>query len=86
MRTLVDIPEPDLSLLTRLSQEEAISRAELVRRAIAHYLQPHRQTAALLGFGLWKDTAKLSARHADPNDGLAYQDKIRGEWDDRGTL
>ncbi len=72
MRTLVDIPEEELVLLNSLSKAENTSRAELIRRAITAFLQPHRETRPLPGFGAWKDF---------PEDGLAYQEKIRAEWD-----
>ena len=71
MRTLVDIPEEDLSLLNKLSEAENISRAELVRQAISTYLATRKQSEQVAGFGLWAD---------HPVDGLAYQKKIRREW------
>ncbi len=72
MRTLVDIPEEDLAILNDLSEAERVSRSELVRRAVASYVQPHKKSAPLVGFGLWKDF---------PEDGLAYQERIRAEWE-----
>ena len=72
MRTLVDIPEEDLAILNELSQVEKVSRSELVRRAVATYIQPHKKSAPLVGFGLWKDF---------PEDGLEYQHRIRAEWE-----
>jgi hypothetical protein len=72
MRTLIDIPEQYLQDLTTLGQQEKLSRAELVRRAIAAYLSDHKPQTALHGFGLWKDTAV---------DGVEYQQAMRSEWD-----
>jgi metal-responsive CopG/Arc/MetJ family transcriptional regulator len=72
MRTLVDIPERELELLTRLSAEQRVSRAELVRRAVSAYLEPHQLPASRSVFGLWRDRE---------DDGLAYQERIRSEWD-----
>jgi len=72
MRTLVDIPEEHLAILNQLSKSQKVSRAELVRRAVASYVQPHESAAPLFGFGLWKDF---------PEDGLAYQERIRAEWE-----
>ncbi len=71
MRTLVDIPEDDLSLLNKISRERQISRAELVRTAISSYLEPHRGAAEVSAFGLWRNTAE---------DGVAYQERMREEW------
>jgi metal-responsive CopG/Arc/MetJ family transcriptional regulator len=71
MRTLVDIPDDDLGLLKKLSKASAVSRAELVRRAIAQYLAAHRPAEKAEAFGLW------AARR---EDGLTVQKRIRGEW------
>ncbi len=72
MRTLIDIPEGDLKLLKHLSKMGKVSRAELVRQAISTYLGPHRESMAEQAFGIWKD---------EPRDGLAYQEKLRSEWE-----
>jgi len=71
MRTLVDIPDDDLSLLNKLSEAGNISRAELVRQAISAYLKTHKEDEREEGFGLWAENSV---------DGLAYQKKIRREW------
>ena len=76
MRTLVDIPEEDLTLLKRIGEAESLSRAELVRRAISNYLKPHRRIAPLKAFGLW--AGKPGRRKW--RDGLEYEEKIRSEW------
>jgi len=70
MRTLIDIPEKQIKALTAISQAEKVSRAEVIREAIAHYLDmkiPQSDEA----FGLWKD---------DKVDGLTYQEQVRAEW------
>ena len=74
MRTLVDIPEQDLEALNRMSKAENVSRAELVRRAIALYLTPRKRDNSGLreAFGLWKDRNE---------DALEYQERMRREWD-----
>lgn len=74
MRTLVDIPAEDLDLLNGVVKTLAISRAEFVRRAISKSLEPHRQAQKQEAFGLW-------ASH--PVDGLEYQERMRGEWEER---
>jgi len=76
MRTLVDIPEEDLKLRNGVVKTLAISRAEFVRRAIAHSLATHRNAqikkAREAAFGL---LAGLSV------DGMEYQERIRQEWE-----
>jgi hypothetical protein len=70
MRTLVDIPDRQIKDLTAICEAEKVSRAEVVRRAIADYLEKKKPDAAE-AFGLWKDRKV---------DGLAYQEQVRSEW------
>jgi len=72
MRTIVDLPEEQIEVLKRLSKQTRSSRAELVRRAIAEYLQRHDSELTEDAFGIW--------RH-QPRDGLDYQRRMREEWD-----
>jgi metal-responsive CopG/Arc/MetJ family transcriptional regulator len=71
MRTLVDLPETELEQLNALSRERRVSRAELIRRAVAGYLEQNR-TGLEETFGLWKKKAV---------DGVKYQERLRGEWE-----
>jgi metal-responsive CopG/Arc/MetJ family transcriptional regulator len=71
MRTLVDIPEDELEELNALSQARKVSRAELIRQAVAEFLAQNK--AGLEdSFGLWKGRAV---------DGVDYQNKLRREWE-----
>jgi hypothetical protein len=71
VRTLVDIPEDELEELNALSQARKVSRAELIRQAVAGFLA---QNKAVLedSFGLWKGRRV---------DGVDYQNKLRREWE-----
>lgn len=72
MRTIVDLTERQIAGLDRLSKKHALSRAELVRRAVDRYLAqaaPDREA----GFGLWRRTGANV-------DGLAFQRRRRKEW------
>jgi metal-responsive CopG/Arc/MetJ family transcriptional regulator len=74
MRTLVDIPDDQLSELTKLAEREKVSRASLVRQAVADLLAAKRTTgdaAIAAAFGLWAGMEE---------DGLAYQERLRSEW------
>ncbi len=71
MRILVDIPEDDLSLLNQLSKAGDVPRAELVRQAIARYLEPHRLAKKASAFGRWADQLE---------DGREVQKRMRDEW------
>ena len=72
MRTIVEMPQQELSDLNALSKEEHISRAEAVRRAVGQYLRAWKAAhGATDAFGVWK-SRKVS--------GLEYEDHVRGEW------
>jgi len=72
MRTLVDIPTPELEALNTLSKSSGVSRAESIRRAIRAYVDQHAPRPKHEGFGIWKDYEI---------DGDEYQQKMRAEWD-----
>jgi metal-responsive CopG/Arc/MetJ family transcriptional regulator len=71
MRTLVDVGDAQLQALDELSKEKKRSRAALIREAIDDYLALRRVRLEDDAFGLWGDRKV---------DGLAYQEKVRGEW------
>ena len=78
MRVAVDISEDQLAELTALAKREGVSRASLVRRAVADLLALKRKASAndaiAAAFGLRADMEE---------DGLAYQERLRSEWDGR---
>ncbi|MGA2674137.1 MAG: hypothetical protein ABSE99_13020 [Terracidiphilus sp.] len=84
MRTLIDVPDRQLKELGAICAAKKLSRAEAVRQAVAAFIvqnRPSREAA----FGLWKgQTVYLpgdsSPAEPLPEDGLAYQEKLRSEW------
>lgn len=74
VRTIVDLPEEQLAGLTRLCQQQNISRAEAVRRAIDRLLKESATQKEDVGFGIWKHK-RIDARK--------FIDKLRDEWSDR---
>ena len=70
MRTLVDIPERQIEDLVVLCEAKKLSRAEIIRQAIASYLEKNKPSE-VAAFGIWKKRKV---------DGLAYQKKVRSEW------
>lgn len=72
MRFLADIPDADVEWLDGLSAEQGVSRAELVRRAVAAYRADVSGDAIDNAFGIWRD-------RADVGDGLKYQRRLRGK-------
>jgi len=73
MRTIVDLPEAQISSLAILEARRNISRAQLIREAIALYLKTEIVPDAV-GFGAWQ-------RVGNVQDGLALQQTLRAEWD-----
>ncbi len=69
-RILIDIPDRQLDELASLAAAEKLSRAELVRRAVAAYVERNRPSTDS-AFGIWKKRGV---------DGLEYQEKVRAEW------
>ena len=70
MRTLVDIPERQITELANICANQRLSRAEAIRQAITLYIEqnkPARDDA----FGLWGK---------EPRDGMTYQEQVRSEW------
>lgn len=72
MRTVIDLPDEQVEPLKALADRMQVSRAELVRRAVADYLCRHRPARGDAAFGLWQDRGE---------DGVAYQERLRSEWD-----
>ncbi len=73
MRTIVDLPEEHIKILAALGKQTRLSRAEMVRRAVAEYIARHKLEQRGEAFGLWKGRAE---------DGLGYQSRLRAEWDE----
>ncbi len=85
MRTIVDLPEESVKSLDLLGKKQDLSRAELVRRAVSNYLeieQEKSQGNLDSYFGLFKESSDVF----DGLDGLAWQEKMRGEWSDRDDM
>ncbi len=75
-RTIIDLPEEDLKRLDTLAEEEASSRASVLREAVAEYVVRRGKAPAtpkpLAGFGALKGYY---------GEAQAYQDELRGEWE-----
>lgn len=71
MRTLIDLPEPALKTLDKLSADRHISRAAMMREAITEYLARHKPNQDQ-AFGLWGKQPGVN--------GVDYQRKVREEW------
>jgi len=72
MRFLADLPDVDVEWLDKLAAEQGVSRAELVRRAVAAYRADVSGDAVDNAFGIWKGRDEIG-------DGLKYQRRLRGK-------
>jgi hypothetical protein len=68
---LVDIPDGELKDLNALSELRKVSRAELIRQAVAGFLAQNK-AGPEASLGLWKGRDV---------DGVEYQEKLRREWE-----
>ena len=69
-RILVDIPQKYLEDLGAMARAERLPRAEIIRKAIASYVEQNKAGTAD-AFGIWESRRV---------DGLDYQETIRSEW------
>ena len=78
MRTIIELPEPQIRALAAYCAREKVSRAEAIRRAVNELLTKSEhersddEAAFKAAFGLWKD------RGIDTDTHLA---ELRSEWD-----
>ncbi len=72
MRTIIDLPDKQIEALKRMGEFANASRAELVRLAVAEYLDRHLPVQDDGAFGLWKKRK---------TDGVNYQQRARDEWE-----
>jgi len=71
MRTIIDLPDDQVSALTALCRSEKISRAEAIRRALAELLARNQLQNREHAFGAWKNRGDSRKIVAD----------LRQEWD-----
>jgi Ribbon-helix-helix protein, copG family len=76
MRTIIDLPEYQIDALRLLEERKNVSRAELIRQAVAQYVV--RNVEVPEAFGAWKSRAPTLKKTMD---GVAVQKKLRAEWD-----
>ena len=72
MRTIIDLPDSQIEALRLIEERNSVSRASLIREAVAEYVV--RRVEPVDAFGAWK-SLKTKV------EGVAYQRKIRAEWE-----
>lgn len=70
MRIRVDIADDQIEALAAICEAKRTGRAEVIRDALAAYIDAHRPSREET-FGAW---GKRKV------DGLAYQKKVRSQW------
>jgi hypothetical protein len=75
-RTIVDLPDDDLTRLDEVAEQQDVSRASVLREAVAEYVTRKSKAPAtpkpLTGFGSLKGYY---------GEAQAYQDQLRAEWE-----
>ena len=77
IRTVISLDEEIKEWLDQQAREEDISAAELIRTAVRKYRDEKRREAAPPLKDLLKQTSGIWKRGA----GLAYQRRLRKEWE-----
>ncbi|MBY6240682.1 ribbon-helix-helix protein, CopG family [Methylosinus sp. Sm6] len=75
-RTIISVSDAEKDWLIRLAEAERVPMTEIVRRALALYRQsgerPSFDELLERSRGLWRE-----------GDGLAYQRRLRADWEER---
>ncbi len=77
IRTIISLDPEDKLWLDRKAEEENVTMTELVRQAVRRYRAEHETNNPPLE-RLLQETAGIWPRE----DGLAYQRRLRGEWEE----
>ena len=75
IRTVISLDEESKKWLDQQAREENISAAELIRTAVRKYRDEKKREARPL-----KDLLKQTSGIWKRGDGLAYQRRLRQEW------
>jgi Arc/MetJ-type ribon-helix-helix transcriptional regulator len=71
MRTIIELPQDQLTHLDAHCRRENISRAEAIRQAVAAMLADRSSADAAGAFGIWRDRGP---------DAAADLERLRDEW------
>lgn len=71
MRTIVDLPDDQVTALDKICQQKKISRAEAVRRAVSSLLDAEKQTWREAAFGAWSNRGNARSQ----------VEALRDEWE-----
>ena len=81
MRTIVDLPKEQIEALDTYAKSKGISRAAVVREAVATYL-PEKKKKKDLNY--WRNHPAFGSEKMPKGfDSIEYVRKLRAEWDRR---
>jgi hypothetical protein len=81
IRTLISLDEEDKTWLDRRAKEEGLTMTQLVRMAVRRYRE---QCDASAGEPSLEQALRQTSGIRRGGDGLAWQQEIRGEWEETG--
>jgi len=81
IRTLISLDEEDKTWLDRRAKEEGLTMTQLVRMAVKRYREQCETSA---GEPSLEQALRRTAGLRRGGDGLAWQQEIRGEWEETG--
>ncbi len=79
IRTLISLDDEDKKWLDRRSKEEGLTMAQLVRSAVKQYREQCETSANEPSL---EQLLQQTAGSWRAGDGLAYQQAVRGEWEE----
>jgi len=83
MRTIVDLPKEQIEALDTYAKAKGISRAAVVREAVATYLPEKKKKKRDLNY--WRNHPAFGSEKPPKGfDSVEYVRKLRAEWDHRG--
>jgi hypothetical protein len=83
VRTIVDIPKEQIKALDSYAKAKGMSRAAVVREAVATYLPEKKNKKRDLNY--WRKHPSFGSEKMPKGfDSVEYVRKLRAEWDHRG--
>ncbi|MBM3886360.1 ribbon-helix-helix protein, CopG family [Candidatus Dependentiae bacterium] len=71
-KALIEIPDEIIEKLDLIAKKRRSSRSSLIRTAITMWIEEQKNFSKQEAFGILKNK--------EPEDGIKFQRKIRGEW------
>ncbi len=78
VRTIISLPESDKNWLSHEAQKNHTTMTAIIRIAVKHYRQESEHVTKPTSF---KTLLKKTAGIWTSGDGLAFQKKLRSEWE-----